>query len=313
VVDFVDQMLSQHWQMRGVTPAPSADDEQWCRRVYQRLVGREPSTGELRQFLSSPRNERRAELVDRLLASEDYARHWAGIWAEVLLGHAVQDLDRLGVHREGFEQFLSESLAANKSYDQVVAELVSATGSCDPESSEHNAAANFLAAVSADRAGDKSVATTDRVARVFLGKQLVCARCHNDPASGWDQSEFWSLNAFFRQMKVQRKPDERYAVVGTRTSTAGRGSHRMRSYSSRRRRKVAVGLSGVRGGGHWAKRPAGRREPAPRIGAAADQFADFRTAAVNRVWAGLLTYGFVEPVDDAGPTIGRPTPNCSAD
>jgi hypothetical protein len=28
---------------------------------------------------------------------------------------------------------------------------------------------------------------------------------------------------------------------------------------------------------------------------------DFRTAIVNRVWAGLLRYGLIEPIDDAGP------------
>jgi hypothetical protein len=302
VIAFVDQMLRQQWQLRGVTPAPPTDEEQWCRRVYQRLVGREPSAGELRQFLSGPRNERRADLVDRLLASEDYARHWAGIWADVLLGHAGRDLDRLGIHREGFEQFLSASLAENRPYDQVVAELVSATGSCDPQSADHNAAANFLAASGVDQSGDKSVATTDRVSRLFLGKQLVCARCHNDPVNGWDQSEFWSLNAFFRQMKVQRKPEERFAVVRDQDFHGGTGIPKDAELffpGEDGRLRLAYpefGSETIARSGLLAD--VNRRHELARLLTSSP---DFGTAAVNRIWAGLLTYGFVEPVDDAGP------------
>jgi hypothetical protein len=298
VIAFVDEMLSQQWRQRGVTPSPPPGDEQWCQRVYQRLVGRDPSDDELRQFLGGSRTERRAELVDRLLASEDYARHWSAFWADTLLGTAARDSNRLGISREGLEQFLSDSLRENKPYDRLAADLISATGSCDPQSPEFNGAANFLAAFD----GNGFTATTDRVSRVFLGKQLVCARCHNDPASGREQDEFWALNAFFRQMQVRRASPAQYASLADADFYGETGIPTDAEIFYRGedgRLRVAYPEFGP--------------DPLPRSGLLADvnrrqqlarrlaESPEFRTAAVNRVWAGLLQYGFVEPVDDLGP------------
>jgi hypothetical protein len=168
-----------------VTPAPPPDDPQWCQRVYQRLVGREPTDDELRQFLDGPRNDRRAELVDRLLASDDYARHWSAFWADVLLGTPARDAKPAGIDRGGLEQFLADSLRDNKPYDRLAADLISATGSCDPQSPDFNGAANFLAASAATDSigGDRS-----RLAGV-LGPAIGLCPLPHDPASGREQDD----------------------------------------------------------------------------------------------------------------------------
>jgi hypothetical protein len=298
MIAFVNEMLGQQWRQRGVTPAPPPDDPQWCQRVYQRLVGRGPTDDELRQFLDGPRNGRRAELVDRLLASEDYVRHWSAFWADVLLGTSARDPNPAGIDRGGLEQFLADSLRDNKPYDRLAADLISATGSCDPQSPDFNGAANFLAAFG----GDGFAAATDRVSRVFLGQQLVCARCHNDPASGREQDDFWALNAFFRQMQVRRSAADRFASLADADFHGETGIPKDAEIFYRGedgRLRVAYPEFGP--------------DPVPKSGLLADvnrrqelarllvEAPDFRTAAVNRVWAGLLRYGFVEPVDDVGP------------
>ena len=299
IIAFVDQMLDQQWRQHGVTPAPPPNDSQWCQRVYQRLVGRDPTPDELRQFRNEPSGRRRAALVDRLLESDDYASYWSERWADALLGSAAKQPDRWGIDRQGLEQYLATSMQENKSYDQLTAELLSASGSSDPEAVDHDAAANFLVAA---WGREGSIAATDRVSRVWLGKQLVCARCHDDPSSGWSQDEFWQLNAFFQQIKVHRGPEDPFAVVKDVDFHGGTGIPQdaeifYRGQDGRLRAAYpefgsqSIPRSGLLTDVH-------RRQELARL---LTRSADFRRAAVNRVWAGLLHYGFIEPIDGAGP------------
>ncbi|MCH5377660.1 MAG: DUF1549 domain-containing protein, partial [Planctomycetes bacterium] len=298
VITFVNDMLAQGWRQRGVTPAPPAGDTQWCQRVYKRLIGRDPTQDELQQFQSAPADQRRSSLVDDLLARDEYARHWSAVWADTLLGNEQLEAQSEGVHREGLERYLFTSLRDDKPYDQMATELVSATGACDPEAENFNGAANFLAA----HARDDYVPATDRLARVFLGKQLVCARCHDHPANGWDQEEFWKLNAFLRQMKVRREAQTgRLALIDKdffgETGVA-RDAEIFYQDEDGRLRVAYPEFGSNRLSRSGLLSDVNRRRELARLIVASP---DFRSAVVNRVWAELLEYGFVEPVDDAGP------------
>jgi hypothetical protein len=33
--------------------------------------------------------------------------------------------------------------------------------------------------------------------RVFMGRRIDCAQCHNHPFESWSQNQFWGLSAFF--------------------------------------------------------------------------------------------------------------------
>src|SRR5262245_39379838 len=57
--------------------ATSADDEEFARRVYLDLIGRIPTRGELQQFRSNNSADKRAELIDALLASDESNTHLA--------------------------------------------------------------------------------------------------------------------------------------------------------------------------------------------------------------------------------------------
>ena len=43
---------------------------------------------------------------------------------------------------------------------------------------------------------------TDTVGQHFLGVQLQCAQCHNHPFTGWKQTEYWGMAAFFSKVKA---------------------------------------------------------------------------------------------------------------
>ena len=65
----IDEMLAKRWLKENIQPVPLADDAEYMRRVYLDLAGRIPTVPEARAFLSDKRSDRRARLVDSLLAS----------------------------------------------------------------------------------------------------------------------------------------------------------------------------------------------------------------------------------------------------
>src|SRR5581483_7122196 len=46
----------------------------------------------------------------------------------------------------------------------------------------------------------EAVPVTSRTTRLFLGIQTQCTQCHDHPLNTGKQSEFWGVNAFFRQV-----------------------------------------------------------------------------------------------------------------
>ncbi len=66
-----------------------ADDLTSLRRVTLDTVGVVPSPEEVAAFLADQSPERRARLIDRLLADPRRADHWVGYWQDVLAEKAV--------------------------------------------------------------------------------------------------------------------------------------------------------------------------------------------------------------------------------
>src|SRR5688572_9037042 len=72
VTEAVDTLLAESWKRDKIRPSAPVDDRTWCRRVYLDLVGRIPTSAELEEFLGARSKSKRAELVDRLLQSDEY-------------------------------------------------------------------------------------------------------------------------------------------------------------------------------------------------------------------------------------------------
>jgi len=297
VIAFVDDVLREVWRKNSVTPSPPETDRGWCRRVYDRLVGREPTQDELDRFVQDDSADKRGHLVDRLLASDEYTRHWSDIWTGVFLGPTPASGAGAMASREGLKDYIRESLGADKPYDQMAYDLLVATGSSRPGTEDYNGAVNFLLAGSANRA----VAATDRVSRVFLGRQLVCTRCHEHPANEWEQGDFWELNAFLRQMKVRRDPQSNVARLIDQDfygeSGAAKDAEIFYQLPSGRLAIAYPEFNGRRVSRSGLLSDVNRRQELAKLITTTD---DFARAAVNRIWAKLLGYGFTQPVDDMG-------------
>jgi len=211
-VERIDKALQQGWLEAEVRPSPAEDELKWCRRLFLDVIGRIPSYDELAEFAKDKSAGKKQNLLNRLLNderyTEEYANHWGTVWTNVLIGRNGGMEDRTLTNRAGLQKYLRDSFARNKPYNDMVYELVTATGTTKPGTENYNGATNFLAMKVNEEQGTQATAA---VSRVFLGLQVQCTQCHNHPFNKWQQQKFWEFNAFFRQTRALRK-----YVSGTR-------------------------------------------------------------------------------------------------
>lgn len=208
IIELINARLRADWKEHGLRPAAAASEAEWCRRVYLDLVGRLPTVRELDAFTENPargssrQQAKRAELVSELLGQKyaaEYVNHWTGLWTNILIGRTGGRMPRSLTSRAGLRDYLSDSLFANKPYDQMAKELITATGSTAPGAEDYNGAVNFLV----EKLGENGVQATAKTAEVFLGAAVQCTQCHDHPFNEIGQNQFWELNAFFRQTAVE--------------------------------------------------------------------------------------------------------------
>ena len=113
----IDALLAQSWQKHKITPNPLVDDATFLRRVYLTVVGRIPTLDEARAFYASQMPDKRAKLIDSLLASEGYVQNFFNYWADVLRAQSV------GVGgsttAQNYLNYIRESLRSNMPWDQM--------------------------------------------------------------------------------------------------------------------------------------------------------------------------------------------------
>jgi hypothetical protein len=274
----IDQAVNQKIAAEKTTPAARADDAEFLRRAYLDITGVIPTADRAAAFLDSPDLQKRAKLIDELLASPQYGRHMADIWQRFMLPRESSNRRLQGAP---LVKWLEESFNANKPWHQMVRELLTATGA----QNENGAVTYFLANPSADK-------ITDSVSKLFLGVQLQCAQCHNHPFTKWKQDEYWAMAAFF--MKVRPDNVNRAARQGNSPGISESGRGRAARLPESARTVPARFL-----GGEQPK--LNTSEPyrpvlAEWITSAKNPY--FARAIVNRTWGQFFGRGFVNPIDD---------------
>src|SRR5262245_22881522 len=101
----IDALIARRWKAEKVIPAPTADDDAFIRRVSLDIAGKIPSVAELHEFLDDPSPDKRQKLVERLLDSPAYIRHFSNVWRTVMLPEAESNLE-VRILIPGFEAWL---------------------------------------------------------------------------------------------------------------------------------------------------------------------------------------------------------------
>jgi hypothetical protein len=202
VARLLDREIDQRLKAEQVPASAQASDSEFCRRVYIDIIGRVPSLDETLAFLNNQHLDKRAKLIDELLASREYGQHWATIWTNLSVGRTDAAQLAASFHRARFQNWLANSLNANTGWDSIVSELLTAEGSV-----QEVPAAAFLLSYSGNNLQPQPERIVGAVSELFLGIQLKCAECHNHrgpyAVSYWKHADFWAMAAFFSRLRNQ--------------------------------------------------------------------------------------------------------------
>jgi hypothetical protein len=288
-LDYIDTMLAEAWRKAGVKPSAVCTDAEFVRRAYLDLLGRIPTVPEAESFLANRDPGRRAKLIETLLNHPDYAKNFGLIFRNLLVGRRPQGNQ---VDPEALDAWLRQQFAANRPWDEVAYELITARGW-----NKENGAVNFTLA----HMSDQAVNLTSYTTRVFLGQQIQCTQCHDHPTNDWKQADFWGINAFYRG--VRSRPHERNDASG---GVANDGQdvydEATSEWAQFENRKAIVGVvppTYLDGRRIDASPGVDRRSALARM-ITEPSNEQFARAFVNRIWGHLFGRGFVHPVDDFG-------------
>ena len=75
--NFIDEHIFNRIERDGVPRSPLAGDTEFFRRVHLDLIGRIPTSSEVKAFLADSNPEKRSAKIDELLDREEFSEKWA--------------------------------------------------------------------------------------------------------------------------------------------------------------------------------------------------------------------------------------------
>ncbi|MEO2046683.1 MAG: DUF1549 and DUF1553 domain-containing protein [Pirellulales bacterium] len=287
--NFIDELVFANLKEIGVPPSPLCDDETFIRRVSLDICGRLPTEAESGKFLANTDPAKRDQVIDALMRSPDYADYFANKWTSLLKNRRDDASDITS--NFAFHAWIRDSLLANKPYDQLVRELLAATGKviANPPVAWYK------------RVKDPKEQIED-VAQLFLGVRMQCAQCHHHPFERWSQEDYYGLSAFFSQLG--RKPSD----------TRGEDLiFHQRGIAGAKNVNTGLMVKPVALGDEVGEIPADE-DPRLRL---ADWMSHetnpfFAKALVNRYWKHFFKRALIEPEDDIRDTNPSTNPELLA-
>jgi hypothetical protein len=295
----IDEAIAAATPQFAQQVAAISSDAEFVRRLYLDLTGSIPPTSEVRAFLKDPASNKRQLLIDRLLASPEYARHMANVFDVMLMERRPAK----NTSQAAWLEYLRESFAASKPWDQLVREVLSADGA-DPKT-------RHLARFYLDRDGEPNVLTRD-ISRVFLGTNLQCCQCHDHPRiEEYKQEHYYGLFAFLNRSQLVRENASKTMVLAEKadgevsfqsvfdpaktTKTSGprmpNGPVVKDPPLEKGKEYLTAPANGVRSVPRYSR----RAQLGPTL-ARADHVA-FKRNIANRLWAHMMGRGLVHPLD----------------
>ncbi len=297
-VNDIDKIVFARMKSLGLRPI-LCSDAVFVRRAYLDVTGTLPTAEEAKAFIQNSAPNKRAALIDRLLAEPEHADYWAMKWSDILRIKAEFPVKLWPNAAQAYHHWVWESIAHNKPYDQFVRELLTSSGSNFRESP-----VNFYRAI--QNKTPEGIAAA--VALAFMGTRI----------DSWPPERRAGMAVFFSQVGYKPTSEWKEEIVfwDPLKSTAIPGCTAPGQDSVAK--SVAVtnqipaalakpiredqSLVGVFPDGKKMKLPPDRD---PRA-----VFADwlirpdnpwFARAIVNRTWAWIMGRGIIEEPDDIRP------------
>jgi len=226
----IDGFIRARLAKAGMKPSPMADRRTLIRRVYLDLTGLPPMPEEVEAFVNDAAPNAYEKVVDRLMASTRYAEKQAMHWLD-----AVRYADTAGFHGDNpfpawpYRDYVLQSIHENQPYDQFTREQLAGDLLPNATMRQKTASAyNRILRVSAEgglqpkeylaKYGADRVRTTTAV---WMGSTLGCAECHDHKFDPFTAKDFYSMKAFFADIKeTGLVPDREPKAWGTQMELA---------------------------------------------------------------------------------------------
>jgi hypothetical protein len=201
----------------GLKPSPEADRRTLIRRLYSDLLGLPPSPAEVSAFVGDTQPDAYPKLVSKLLASPHYGERMAMGWLDV-----VRFADTIGYHSDTprnvwpYRDWVINSFNENKRFDRFTVEQIAGDLMPDANLQTRVGSAFNRLILSTEEGGAQAKdyearMLTDRVRAIgaaWLGQTTGCAQCHDHKFDPFTTKDFYSLGAFFADIKE--------AIIGRR-------------------------------------------------------------------------------------------------
>ena len=281
--NYIDDAVLKHLQVLHIPPSPPADDSEFMRRAYLDAAGILPRPAEVEQFLKDPSPEKRSRLIDDLMKRPEFVDYWAYKWSDLLL---VSSNHLSNEEMWSYYNWIRNSVASDKPWNQFATELVTATGN-----TQQNGAANYWL-IHRD-----PLDISENMAQAFLGINITCAHCHNHPLAKWTQKDYYGMANLFARVRLKTyAPSGARPAVGPLFNDVTVYSAQTGEFSDDRFMMVLPPKP------LDAKQLATEAPGDTRLyfstWLTSPQNPFFARNIVNRIWRNFMGRGLVEPVDD---------------
>jgi hypothetical protein len=192
-------------EMEMCKPNNMTNDNQFLRRIYLDIAGRIPTFEEAEKFLTSRSAAKRAELINELLDSPAFAMRMYNYYSDLFrIRDGVTMMGNGDLKADPYIEYIKASIREDKPYDEMVKELLSATGQIWEEP-----AAGYLLADSGMRLCNLSNTFT-----VFMGTEITCAQCHDHPFEEVYQMDFYKMAAFMGETEMRSRGGNSMMMMG---------------------------------------------------------------------------------------------------
>ena len=262
----IDELVFARLKELNLAPAQLCSDPVFVRRVYLDVTGTLPTAAEAEQFILDRNPAKRRELIDRLLARDEFADYLAMKWGDVLRIKAEFPINLWPNAAQSYHRWVHDAIRDNKPFDQFARELLTASGS-----NFEVPPVNFYRAM--QNRTPAGIAQT--VALTFLGER----------AENWPSNDLASLAVFFANVGSKYTSEWKEEIIFFNPASTNAGA-----LNGEPRKAVFPD------GGKVKLSP----DQDPRA-----VFADwlvkdpqFARNVVNRAWSWLLGRGIVQEPDD---------------
>ncbi|QDT35708.1 DUF1553 domain-containing protein [Stratiformator vulcanicus] len=277
-VNFIDEHVNRQLERLNLVASGPCSDASFIRRAYVDTIGLLPTSEEVRTFLADDSVDKREQLIDELLERPEFVDYWTYQWSDIFLMNGTLLRPKA---LEAYYGWLRGHVAQNTAWDDLVREVLTATGS-----SYENGATNFYALHQSPED------MTENASQAFMGLSIGCAKCHNHPLEKWTNDQYYAMANLFARVKAKGWGGEPRNGDGLRTLYVSESGDLVQPRTGNPQPPAPLDAEPL------AIDDTSDRRSHLAAWLVSPENPYFSRSIANRVWAKFFGVGIVEKVDD---------------